>query len=104
MNSSAKIMSLVVSALCLPALGCAPATEDAESRSATVQIANPAAVHCIGKGGRIEIEKDRAGNETGICHLPDGAAIEEWELFRRDNPRSGQAADALPDDTAGDDP
>ena len=23
--------------------------------------------------------------EKGMCHLPDGTVVEEWELFRRDN-------------------
>lgn len=49
-------------------------------------IANPASEHCIKRGGRLEIVKDASG-EKGICHLPDGTAVEEWELFRRDNPR-----------------
>ncbi|WP_408735811.1 DUF333 domain-containing protein, partial [Acetobacter malorum] len=22
----------------------------------------------------------------GYCHLPDGTVMDEWELFRRDNP------------------
>ena len=35
-------------------------------------------------GGKLEIVKDESG-EKGMCHLPDGTLIEEWELFRRDN-------------------
>lgn len=49
-------------------------------------IANPASEHCIEKGGRLEIVKGESG-EKGMCHLPDGTVVEEWELFRRDNPR-----------------
>lgn len=54
--------------------------------SPTVAIANPASEHCVKKGGKLEIIKDAAG-EKGMCHLPDGTVVEEWELFRRDNPQ-----------------
>lgn len=47
-----------------------------------IGMANPASVHCAGIGGRLEIRKDVAGNETGYCHLPDGRICEEWALFR----------------------
>lgn len=48
-------------------------------------IANPASEYCIGKGGRLEIVKEEAG-EKGMCHLPDGSVVDEWELYRRENP------------------
>ncbi len=51
-----------------------------------VGMANPASVHCVDKGGKVEIRKNSEGGEYGICHLPDGTQVEEWELFRRDNP------------------
>ena len=51
-----------------------------------VGIANPASEHCVQKGGKLEIVKDAAG-EKGMCHLPDGTVVEEWELFRRDQPQ-----------------
>ena len=50
-----------------------------------VKIANPATEYCISQGGKSEISKDSIGNELGMCHLPDGTAIEEWEFFRRNN-------------------
>lgn len=49
-----------------------------------VGMANPASVHCEKVGGKVEIEKDAQGNQKGICHLPDGTRVDEWELFRRD--------------------
>lgn len=52
----------------------------------TTAIANPASVHCVKKGGKLEIVKEALG-EKGMCHLPDGTVVEEWELFRRDNPQ-----------------
>ena len=57
-----------------------------EAPTSTTAIANPASEHCIKKGGRLEIVKEAAG-EKGMCHLPDGSVVEEWELFRRDNPQ-----------------
>ena len=57
-----------------------------EAPSSTTTIANPASEHCVKKGGKLEIVKEAAG-ENGMCHLPDGSVVEEWELFRRDNPQ-----------------
>ena len=48
-----------------------------------VGLANPASVHCVEKGGKLEIRKEADG-QTGYCHLPDGRVVEEWALFRAD--------------------
>ena len=62
---------------------------EADSRRGTVaRIANPASEYCVKKGGKLEIRKNSEGGEYGICHLADGTQIDEWELFRRDNPAS----------------
>lgn len=55
-----------------------------------VGMANPASEHCLKKGGKVEIKKNVEGGEYGMCHLPDGSQVEEWELFRRDNPPQGK--------------
>ncbi len=52
-------------------------------------MANPASVYCVEKGGRVEIVKDAAGNQSGMCHLPGGEVIEEWALYRRDHAAQG---------------
>lgn len=44
-------------------------------------IANPASVYCVEQGGRVEIVTADKG-QIGICVLPDGRRIEEWEFFR----------------------
>ncbi|MCB1543688.1 MAG: DUF333 domain-containing protein [Rhodobiaceae bacterium] len=44
-------------------------------------IANPASVFCVRQGGRVEIVRGIKG-QIGICVLPDGRRIEEWEFFR----------------------
>jgi len=52
----------------------------------SAEMANPASEHCVKKGGKLEIVKDESG-EKGLCHLPDGTVVEEWEFFRNDNPQ-----------------
>lgn len=73
---------ILVLTLLLGCTGEAPATRE-ESAAPEAQIANPASEHCVELGGKLVIEKGEAG-EKGMCHLPDGSVVEEWELFRRD--------------------
>ncbi len=65
--------------------GCAGS--HARSGNDAVGMANPASRYCVEKGGRLVVQEDAAGNQVGMCHLPDGSVIEEWTLFRRDHPR-----------------
>ena len=68
---------------------CAPKNDaKTEAGPQRVGIANPASEHCVKNGGKLEIRKNSEGGEYGICHLADGTQIDEWELFRRDNPAS----------------
>ena len=55
-----------------------------------VGMANPASVYCAKLGGKTLIEETAAG-ERGICVLPNGTEIDEWELFRRDHPAKDAA-------------
>ncbi|MEN5179167.1 DUF333 domain-containing protein [Comamonas testosteroni] len=48
---------------------------------------NPASAYCVKRGGALQI-KDTPQGQVGICMLPDGSQVEEWELFRRDHPLS----------------
>lgn len=75
----------VVSLLGLTA--CSP-RQSAQGQAAPqrVGMANPASEHCVKKGGKLEIRKNAEGAEYGVCHLPDGSQVDEWELFRRDGP------------------
>lgn len=59
----------------------------ADESAPSAEIANPASEHCVEKGGKLEIVGSESG-EKGMCHLPDGRVVEEWELFRSDNPQS----------------
>ncbi len=47
-------------------------------------LGNPASAYCTSVGGRLEIRQESKG-EAGYCHLPDGRAVEEWQLFREAN-------------------
>ncbi|CAM4159119.1 DUF333 domain-containing protein [Bordetella muralis] len=71
-----------IAAAALIAAGCSSPDRD----PAPVGMANPASVYCAKLGGKLTIE-DRQGGQVGMCTLPDGTTIEEWELYRRDHPR-----------------
>ena len=55
-----------------------------------VQLANPASTYCVQQGGKLSIQKDAAGNQSGLCTLSDGTAMDEWVLFRRDHPSANR--------------
>jgi hypothetical protein len=44
-------------------------------------LANPASVYCEEQGGTVEIEETDDG-QRGVCALPDGTRVDEWELYR----------------------
>ena len=67
-------------------VGCAPRPAPPPEPPARIGMANPASTHCIQKGGKLSIQQDASGNQSGLCALPDGTVIEEWALFRRDHP------------------
>lgn len=70
-------MKPIVLILPLAVMACAPKP----ANQPAIGMANPASVHCVKAGGRVEIRKETAG-EVGYCHLPDGRVIEEWKFFR----------------------
>lgn len=47
----------------------------------TPEIANPASVNCIKKGGRVDIRQDVNGAQYGMCVFENGKECEEWALF-----------------------
>jgi putative hemolysin len=46
------------------------------------ELPNPASAFCEEQGGRVELEIDDTGGERGICVLPDGTRVDEWQYFR----------------------
>ncbi|MGH8052682.1 MAG: putative hemolysin [Stenotrophomonas sp.] len=85
MKSSVGCFGVVIAAGVLA--GCAAKEAKVEVGPQRIGMANPASVHCVSKGGKVEIRKDKDGGEFGVCHLPDGSQVDEWELFRSDNPK-----------------
>jgi hypothetical protein len=53
-------------------------------------LANPASVFCEEQGGTVEIVTDGVGNQSGVCHLPDGTEVDEWEYFRAQSGSAGE--------------
>ncbi len=51
-----------------------------------LRMPNPASLYCVKKGGELKMETTDKG-QVGYCHLPDGRVVEEWTLFRQENPR-----------------
>ena len=53
------------------------------------QLANPASVRCIEKGGTLRIERRPDGGQSGVCVFVDNYQCEEWALFRGECPAGG---------------
>lgn len=70
--------AIFISSLAILA-GCAPSSER------PIGMANPASVYCQEKGGQVQIV-DGPGGQVGMCVFPNGQAVEEWELYRREHP------------------
>jgi len=43
---------------------------------------NPAAAYCERLGYQYNIESDRAGNDVGVCILPNGNKVNAWDFYR----------------------
>lgn len=59
--------------------GCVSASDSQQPKQ--VGVANPASAYCQEVGGTLSIENISAG-QIGMCSLPDGSKVEEWELFK----------------------
>jgi putative hemolysin len=78
LSNAAALMTLIT------AMSACASQENLE-KPKPVGLANPASTYCISLGGKRETRKDAAGNESSVCHLPDGTVIDEWQLFRQDH-------------------
>jgi putative hemolysin len=72
---------VLVGALALAVGGLAGCGDDEDDGD--TGIANPASVYCVEQGGEVVIVTDADGNETGLCRLPDGTEVDEWEYYRQ---------------------
>jgi inhibitor of cysteine peptidase len=69
-----------------------PGTPTTAATQTIAGMPNPASVACAGAGGTVEIEKDTAGNEYGMCSFKNGTSCEEWALFRNEGCQPGITA------------
>lgn len=97
------LSGMVVALLALSPVAAASAGGDRTGRppvAPLLQLANPASVNCLEKGGRLGIHKRGDGGEYGICTFADGRQCEEWALWRGECPPEGVAVatDASPEE------
>lgn len=81
-NPRISISKTLIASACAPFVLSA-CTSTAAPPAPSVGLANPASLHCVERGGTLKIIKGSDG-KRGMCHLPDGMVVEEWELLRRD--------------------
>lgn len=64
--------------------GCISVQMDLDS--AKIAKSNPASEFCLQQKGFLDFETDKQGKAVGMCHLPNGQVIEEWQYYRMKNP------------------
>jgi putative hemolysin len=57
-------------------------SDSAKAAAPKVGMANPAAVFCGERGGKVVIETAGDGGQSGFCVFPDGTRVNEWAYFR----------------------
>jgi putative hemolysin len=48
------------------------------------QMANPASKFCVDQGDKLEIRKNKNGDEYGVCIFKDNRECEEWKFFAKE--------------------
>lgn len=77
---------LLASALLVSGCGDDDSTEgDDSTETSDPELANPASEFCVDQGGEVDIVEGADG-EAGVCVLPDGTRIDEWEYFQDNAP------------------
>lgn len=70
------------------AIGCpcpeSPQTCPQDCAPNSFNLPNPASLYCQKLGYKLEIRKDKEGNEYGVCIFPDGKECDEWAFFREE--------------------
>lgn len=59
-----------------------PVGKPAAGAQTKPQLANPASVNCVDKGGQLLIVQARDGSEYGLCQLSTGKLCEEFAFLR----------------------
>ena len=55
------------------------------AEAAIIGMPNPASKFCVDKGGKSVTEKDKNGNERGVCRFNNGTKVDEWDYYRENN-------------------
>lgn len=76
-------------------VGCNKVDNSSIGKVDNSSIANPASEYCVKQGNKLDIIKDAAGNEYGVCKFSDGTECEEWDYFRG-NCKQGDTKIAVP--------
>jgi putative hemolysin len=53
---------------------------------------NPASVHCVQNGNKLEIHTAADGSQSGVCVFPGGSTCDEWAYFRGECGPGAQAS------------
>lgn len=77
------ITTLTSLALTLAITACG--SDDAKNDDPAPGLANPASDYCVAQGGEVE-SIDTADGQVGMCNLPDGTSVDEWEYYRESHP------------------
>ncbi|KQC03570.1 MAG: hypothetical protein APR53_00975 [Methanoculleus sp. SDB] len=85
-RSAFIIAAALVVAIAAATVLLAPPEEMEPPGGPSAGLANPAAVYCTEMGYGYEIRTDAAGNQYGVCILPDGTERDEWEVYREAHP------------------
>ena len=68
--------------------GCQSTPASRTDDEGTVQMANPASMHCTEIGGTLAMRRNKKG-EYGVCLFEDNRQCEEWALLRGNCPVGG---------------
>ncbi|OOR89929.1 hypothetical protein B0181_05840 [Moraxella caviae] len=78
-----KKVAIITAAAALSACATSNPAQNTAQNTDVVGAVNPASEFCVQQGGKLQIQKDAQGNEYGVCHLPNGKVVDEWEFFRQ---------------------
>ncbi len=85
----ALVLVVLLAASCTPLREAPPAST---TPTPAAGLPNPASVFCKEQGFTLELRTDAAGNQSGICHFPDGSECDEWAFYRSECGLAGPAA------------
>jgi putative hemolysin len=88
MTSRPRRVALAITAGVFAVAGCGSDDTPEAPDDTVTELANPASEFCIEQGGEVEIV-DGDDGEAGVCVLPDGTRVDEWEYFRENSPDAG---------------